>query len=337
MTNNKEILAALREPMPYKWRAQSSRQYSTTCVAYVDSRQVQDRLDEVMGTNWSFEFISGGKDHPSKGRMSLSFDGGATWIVREDVGTESNQDKEKGEASDCLKRSAVQWGVGRFLYSLGTVSIPSYEMKPGKYAPCVFKNDAKSRFYTAEDLTDFCVLVKELGLQRAQDMWRQGKKKLPQQANKQTQTKPTAKVEPVTAEPAKPQSESTMPLIKRIGEVGKHFMESRALEGSEITDALNKFTSNFAGTLSDWKKADSKTLEDVAEKVEYLQAINEILVEHSYLEGGKKKSGTTALKKFGVANDHSFSPDNENLSLEKLSDEKLKELMTVINDLNVND
>ena len=39
------------------------------------------------------------------------------WVSKQDVGTESNTEKEKGQASDAFKRAAVNWGIGRELYT----------------------------------------------------------------------------------------------------------------------------------------------------------------------------------------------------------------------------
>ena len=39
------------------------------------------------------------------------------WVGKEDVGTESNTEAEKGQASDSFKRACVNWGIGRELYS----------------------------------------------------------------------------------------------------------------------------------------------------------------------------------------------------------------------------
>ena len=39
------------------------------------------------------------------------------WISKEDVGTESNTEAEKGQASDSFKRACFNWGIGRELYS----------------------------------------------------------------------------------------------------------------------------------------------------------------------------------------------------------------------------
>ena len=39
------------------------------------------------------------------------------WISKQDVGTESFTEKEKGEASDSFKRAGFNWGIGRELYT----------------------------------------------------------------------------------------------------------------------------------------------------------------------------------------------------------------------------
>ena len=45
------------------------------------------------------------------------------WIAKSDVGTESNTEKEKGQASDSFKRAGFNWGIGRELYSAPFVYI----------------------------------------------------------------------------------------------------------------------------------------------------------------------------------------------------------------------
>ena len=39
------------------------------------------------------------------------------WVSKQDVGTESYTEKEKGEASDSFKRAGFNWGIGRELYT----------------------------------------------------------------------------------------------------------------------------------------------------------------------------------------------------------------------------
>lgn len=47
------------------------------------------------------------------------------WIAKQDVGTESTAEKEKGQASDSFKRACVNWGIGRELYSAPFIWIPA--------------------------------------------------------------------------------------------------------------------------------------------------------------------------------------------------------------------
>jgi len=114
MSELKSILKSLAETMPYKWRVQSFSKYDATaqCVAYIDARQVMERLDDVC--EWQDKYYEVcGQLYCSIG---IKIDG--EWHWRTDCGVESNVEKEKGQASDAFKRAAVKWGVGRFLYSL---------------------------------------------------------------------------------------------------------------------------------------------------------------------------------------------------------------------------
>lgn len=47
------------------------------------------------------------------------------WIEKEDTGTESNTEREKGLASDSFKRACVNWGIGRELYTAPFIWIPA--------------------------------------------------------------------------------------------------------------------------------------------------------------------------------------------------------------------
>jgi len=127
-------LKDLKKVLPYKWRVQSANQWGATCVAYIDARDVQDLLDEVVGPqNWQCRY----SEH--KGNLFCEigikcqedFDG---FIWKSDCGTESMVEKQKGEASDAFKRAAVMWGVGRFLYSLKVIKLDVIQSN-GKYYP----------------------------------------------------------------------------------------------------------------------------------------------------------------------------------------------------------
>lgn len=47
------------------------------------------------------------------------------WIGKQDVGTMSYSQKEKGQASDSFKRACFNWGIGRELYTAPFIWIPA--------------------------------------------------------------------------------------------------------------------------------------------------------------------------------------------------------------------
>jgi hypothetical protein len=89
-------------------------------LAYVDARSIQDRLDEVVGVlGWQDEYECL-PDGSVVCRLRLKF--GDEWITKMDVGAPSEQpdegDRRKAAFSDALKRAAVKFGIGRYLYRL---------------------------------------------------------------------------------------------------------------------------------------------------------------------------------------------------------------------------
>jgi hypothetical protein len=89
-------------------------------LAYVDARVIQDRLDEVLGVaGWQDEYECL-PDGSVVCRLRLRL--GDEWITKMDVGGPSEQpdegDRRKAAFSDALKRAAVKFGVGRYLYRL---------------------------------------------------------------------------------------------------------------------------------------------------------------------------------------------------------------------------
>ena len=63
------------------------------------------------------------------------------WVAKQDVGTESHSEKEKGQASDSFKRACFNWGVGRELYTAPFIWLPAELVK-------IEKKD--SRFFTKD-------------------------------------------------------------------------------------------------------------------------------------------------------------------------------------------
>ena len=117
----------------------------TIYLLYIDSRIVQERLDEVVGAqNWEVRqrdvsIIDTSKiditpaDAPrnNKGKpvnpvyefKEVSYGGIETTLTlfgvsKSDVGNASMAEQIKGAYSDGLKRAAVMWGIGRYLYEI---------------------------------------------------------------------------------------------------------------------------------------------------------------------------------------------------------------------------
>ncbi len=123
MTDELNVGEQLREPFPVKvlgWKPQAVKGNRALAVAYIDARDVMQRLDDVVGVgNWQddYKFLEGGQ---VMCRLSVRI--GGEWVTKCDVGGESEQpdkgDREKAAVSDALKRAAVKFGVGRYLYSM---------------------------------------------------------------------------------------------------------------------------------------------------------------------------------------------------------------------------
>ena len=83
-------------------------------LLYKDARCDQNILDEVVGPfKWK-------REHTRDNRnciVSIWSDELGQWVSKEDTGTESNTEREKGLASDSFKRACFNWGIGRELYT----------------------------------------------------------------------------------------------------------------------------------------------------------------------------------------------------------------------------
>lgn len=84
-------------------------------LAYLTSRDVMDRLDDVCGPeNWKTEHYD--LNGTTVCRMSLYIDG--QWVSKTDGAGDTKVDPEKGALSGATKRVAVSWGIGRYLYGM---------------------------------------------------------------------------------------------------------------------------------------------------------------------------------------------------------------------------
>lgn len=115
-----EALAAPFDSREVKFKPAVVSGNRALALAYVDARVIQDRLDDVLGVaGWQDEYESL-PDGSVVCRLRLRL--GEEWITKMDVGGPSEQpdegDRRKAAFSDALKRAAVKFGVGRYLYRL---------------------------------------------------------------------------------------------------------------------------------------------------------------------------------------------------------------------------
>ena len=100
-------------------------------LLYKDARCDQNILDEVVGPfNWKREHTRDNKNCI----VSIWDEKKNQWISKEDTGTESNTEREKGLASDSFKRACFNWGIGRELYTAPFIWIGKgdFTFKDGK-------------------------------------------------------------------------------------------------------------------------------------------------------------------------------------------------------------
>lgn len=113
-------LAAPFPPEVVSWRVGPTNKDKTKgmALAYIDARDVQDRLTEVCGPfGWQCRHEVS-HDKRVTCHIGIKDPESGEWIWRSDGAGESDMDAEKGSYSGSFKRAAVKWGVGRYLYAL---------------------------------------------------------------------------------------------------------------------------------------------------------------------------------------------------------------------------
>jgi hypothetical protein len=128
MMDSKElekIELALKMPFPVNkihWRVGATNKKknpdnpSGVALAYLDARDVQDRLNQACGVfGWQTRYPLS-ESGLLICEIGLKHDG--EWIWKANGAGDTQVEAEKGKASDAFKRAGVMWGIGRYLYSL---------------------------------------------------------------------------------------------------------------------------------------------------------------------------------------------------------------------------
>ncbi|MNR71598.1 Single-stranded DNA-binding protein DdrA [compost metagenome] len=204
----KDTIKRLQAPFPasaIKWRIGRKQGNQGQALPYIDARDVQDRLDDVIGPQgWevtmkpsSVGIIAG---------IRILLDG--QWVLKEDgaqfdnfrAGDVESNAKElaiKGAFSDALKRAAVMWGIARYLYAYKAPFVDIDEN--GNFTPPVLPAEMLPEGDTSASAVVSEPAVKEA----ANDAGKQSKP----QADKPATDKPAA--DKPQATPAKTQATTT--------------------------------------------------------------------------------------------------------------------------------
>ncbi len=141
--NDQELLAALQAPFypeEIEWRLRSAGiEQGKPWVkihAYITNRAIMNRLDHTVGPfNWRNEFIKWG-DHTMLCGLSLRIN--REWLTKWDGAAETELAAAKGGFSESMKRAAIQWGMGRYLYN-----------QPDQFAVCSLERQTDDAWHRA--------------------------------------------------------------------------------------------------------------------------------------------------------------------------------------------
>lgn len=131
-------------------RVQQVTDKSLVLLLYKNARCDMNILDETVGAeNWQREHYECKGNLFCRVSLNIHFDdlnSPIVWVSKSDCGTESNTEKEKGEASDSFKRACVNWGIGRELYTAPLIRIPLTD-KNGKPNYSTYTKNGKPATY----------------------------------------------------------------------------------------------------------------------------------------------------------------------------------------------
>ena len=106
------------DPSQISWRLGATNADKTKgiALAYIDARDVMDRLDDVCGPDkWQNIYADAGN---GKTCCQIGILIGGHWVWKSNGAGDTDVEADKGAFSDAFKRAAVQWGIGRYLYKL---------------------------------------------------------------------------------------------------------------------------------------------------------------------------------------------------------------------------
>lgn len=120
-----EIYLKLKRPFKpslISWRvgATTAAKDKGIALAYIDARDVMQRLDDVFGIDWQCRYSHA--ENKTICEIGVCIEN--NWVWRAGGAGDTDVEAEKGAISDAFKRAAVLFGIGRYLYSIPTLWVP---------------------------------------------------------------------------------------------------------------------------------------------------------------------------------------------------------------------
>lgn len=116
-----EALSAPFQNADIEWRVSATNHEKTNglAVPYVTNRAIQTRLDDTVGIDgWHNDFVPWKGDKAQLCGISIYLPELKDWLTKWDGSDDTDIECVKGGLSDSMKRAAVEWGIGRYLYGM---------------------------------------------------------------------------------------------------------------------------------------------------------------------------------------------------------------------------
>ncbi len=273
--NEKEMMEALAQPFAaneVEWRAQrvgitNNRPWAMV-LCYLTNRAIMNRLDHVFGlANWRNEYIKWG-DKSTLCGISCKING--EWITKYDGAEETDIEAVKGGFSDAMKRAAVQWGMGRYLYNLEeSFTECSLEKQTGPEWRKAVTSDNQILFWKSPTLPAWALPKTE----------KPAPPKDPKNPTRKTENPPPPQSAPQQpAPPAAPPATTTPPPPQAPApnetEVMLRFMADRGVSRNDLENLINAKVENF--TTAEKQKIKDAIAKMRRDKTDFFTAFNSL-------------------------------------------------------------
>lgn len=225
-------------------RVASCSEKGASLLLYKTARTDYAVLDETVGADhWQCDY------REVKGnlycRIGIYSDALQQWVYKENCGTESNQEAQKGEASDAFKRAGFAWGIGRELYTAPFIWVPAEKLnrlqkgQNGRYQ-CYDKFDVKLLEVVDGQIVDLAI-----SHEGKADVVFAMRGYKPSQGAKQSSPNTYAKTKQTTPQkaaqkPTEGNSEATNEQVNEIVQLAGEFAALKERTVDEVINALNK-------------------------------------------------------------------------------------------------